>query len=897
MAEPPPQQLERGQRVDRYIVVGTLGAGGMGVVHAAYDPDLDRKVALKIVRPRAGSAQVERELQLRLLREAQAMARLAHPNTVPVHDVGSFEGSVFIAMELVEGCTLKEWLKQHPRSWREVVRAFTEAGRGLAAAHSAGLVHRDFKPDNVLVGRDGRFRVTDFGLARTSGETPESGPAGERTVPDRPGNLLDSPLTSGDQVVGTAAYMAPEQHRNLAVDARSDQFSFCVALHEALYRQKPFQGDPVTRMAKRLTGRVDPPGDRARVPAWLRRVVVRGLRPDPAERFPSMDALLAALADDPAIRRRRWLLPAGAAAAIALALAGWTRVGALRVRSCRESLQDLQGVWDDPARERVRAAFLATAKPFAADTWERVRARLDAYAARWAGARTEVCAAARAPAEPGEQLQALRLACLDRQRSELRSLISVFSRADAGVLERALVAAGSLPPPSSCEAGGLRFERALPSAPEERERILGLRGELAEAHSFLSAGRYREGVALAEKVAAEAKSIRSPPLETEARLLLCRLHRKRSAWPEMERACEAAAWAAEVARDDELKTRAVSQLLFVTAYRLGRHREAETWARWAHALLEKLGAPPELEAEVLDSHSALLDVTGRREEDLRMTLRALELRRQVFGDDHAETAKSYNNLGLCYSNLGRFELAAENARRAAEIQERVLGPNHPNLILPLSNLAEYLAAVGRFAEAMQAAERARALAVQQDPDGYDAAITQGVLLSVLTQSGRHREAIEEGRRLEELLRRRNVGEGSSELSTLSLNLGYSQVRTGQAREGLALCEKAMELLKRQNRGPTLVGFQCIGEALLALGKPGAARQVLETGIGFPYAERSAAGRMGHLKFALARALVAGQRDRPRARALAEAARDEWRAVPSEQGALAEVEAWLAKLGP
>ena len=822
------------------------------------------------------------------------MAKLSHPNTVPVYDVGSFERAVFIAMELVEGATLKAWLRERPRSWREVTRAFIEAGRGLAAAHSVGLVHRDFKPDNVLVGKDGRFRVTDFGLARASGEAHEPGLMPEPVSPEgSPGSLLDAQLTSDGQVMGTVAYMAPEQHRNLAMDGRSDQFSFCVALHEALYEQPPFQGPPAARVAKLLAGQVDPPPPRARVPAWIRRVLLRGLRPEPAERFPSMEALLAALADDPATRRRRWLATAAVVVAIAGPLVAWSQLALRRVRSCEESIKGLEGAWDDGARERVRAAFLATGRPYAADTWERVRARLDAQAARWVSTRAQICQAA-----PGDPVRDLRLSCLDRRRSELESLVAVFSRADAGVLERALVAAGSLPLPSSCEAAKeLLFERALPTAPGERARVLSLRAELARGQSLLAAGRYREGLESAEKAAAEGRALHLPPAEAEAQYLRCRLQRKLGAWAEMEKACEAAAQAAEVADDDETKTRALAQLLFVTAYGLTRFQEAEGWSRWAHAMLRKLGSPPELEAEVLDSHSALLDATGRHEEDLAMSLHVLELRQQVFGPDHFETAKSHNNVGLSYSYLGRFDLAVAHARRAAEIQERALGPRHPNLILPLSNLAAYLGATGHVPEAVEAVERARALAMEQDPEGQPAAMTQAVLLSVLTHAGRHREAIETGRALEALLRRQGTPERSGEWSTLFLNLGLSEALTGQAREGMALCRRAMDVLKQLGREPALQGFQCIGHAQLALGERDVAIQTLEAGIGFPYRDPRAAGSMGHLRFTLARALVEGGRDRARARRLAEAARDEWRALPSEQESLAEVEAWLAKLAP
>jgi len=225
-------ELLRGDRVGRFIVLDRLGHGGMGVVHAAFDPELDRKVALKLVLPeRDGGAHA----RARLLREAQAMARLAHPNVVAVHDVGTIDDRVWIAMEYVRGRTLTLWLAEARRSWRQIVDMFAQAGEGLRAAHEVGLVHRDFKPDNVMIGDDGRARVMDFGLARAG-----SDPLAEQET----GEPRSAPLvTQLGAVVGTPRYMAPEQWQGCVADAQADQFAFCVALWEALYGQLPFAAD------------------------------------------------------------------------------------------------------------------------------------------------------------------------------------------------------------------------------------------------------------------------------------------------------------------------------------------------------------------------------------------------------------------------------------------------------------------------------------------------------------------------------------------------------------------------------------------------------------------------------------------------------------------------------
>lgn len=289
LADPP--ALGPGVEVGRYVIVEPIGVGGMGRVYAAQDPALDRKVALKVLHPHAAGP----ELEARLLREAKAMASLVHPGVITIYDVGRFGDQLFIAMELVEGGTLREWLCAERRSWREILDVFVRAGRGLARAHAGGIVHRDFKPDNVLVGLDGRVRVTDFGLALTA--RPDSGASSERAAMARSAEIdAGAPLTRTGVFVGTPAYMAPEQLTGAAADARSDLYGFSVALWEALYGERPHHGRTVAELQRdKLSGSVRPPPHPRGVPAWLNRVLRVGLRSDPADRYPSMDVMLGAL--------------------------------------------------------------------------------------------------------------------------------------------------------------------------------------------------------------------------------------------------------------------------------------------------------------------------------------------------------------------------------------------------------------------------------------------------------------------------------------------------------------------------------------------------------------------------------------------------------------------------
>ena len=284
-----------GATLGRYRLERMLGEGGMGVVHAAFDPDLERRVALKVLRAAAGSD----EARQRLLREARAMARLTHANVVTVHEVGTAGDRDYVAMELIDGATLADWLKSKPPpTTDEITTAFVAAGRGLAAAHAAGLVHRDFKPHNVLRRRDGRIVVTDFGLARGV-EPGREQISLDTTLPLHVGHTDSAPsspsgLTQTGSVLGTPAYMAPEQWTGGTVGPAADQFAFCVALWEALCGERPYRGDTIEALKERIASG---PGDldASKLPRALRRPLRRGLDPVAAKRWPSMDALLAAI--------------------------------------------------------------------------------------------------------------------------------------------------------------------------------------------------------------------------------------------------------------------------------------------------------------------------------------------------------------------------------------------------------------------------------------------------------------------------------------------------------------------------------------------------------------------------------------------------------------------------
>jgi hypothetical protein len=418
--------LPRGANVSRYRILEAIGAGGMGIVYAAHDPELDRNVAIKLLRPR--ESEDDGTLRARIVREARAMARLSHPNVVAVYDVGTVGTQIFVAMELVEGKTLSGWLSEAKRSWRAILDVFAAAGRGLAAAHAAGLVHRDFKPDNVLIGADGSVRVTDFGLALPTG-TPSGEPDSKR--------------------FGTPPYMSPEQLQGAAVDARADLFSFCVALHEALYRQRPYAGDSREEIeCAVLESRLREPPRTARVPPRIRRILRRGLSTRPEERYGSMGELLHTLRRNPAARGRLGLasLLSFALVAVGAAVAG---VGE-RHLVCSGAERKLEGVWDGARKREVRAAFVASGRPSAEEAWRATERSLDEYARRFVGMHTEACEATRMRKQQSEELLDLRMHCLAGRRAGLSQLVALLARADGPLVERAVEAAHRLSPIEGC---------------------------------------------------------------------------------------------------------------------------------------------------------------------------------------------------------------------------------------------------------------------------------------------------------------------------------------------------------------------------------------------------------------------------------------------------------------
>ncbi len=886
--------LAPGERVDRYLVTAEIGRGGMGVVYRADDPELNRAVALKLLPVDIGES-IARD---RLRREAQGLAQLSHPNVVTVHDVGICSAGVYLAMEFVDGQTLSEWAKTADRSWREVVEVFAAAGRGLAAAHHAGLVHRDVKPSNIVITEDGRVKVIDFGLVRAAETEPldapglaaleddslvatgqsddsSSSPSGLTSSTDTP---LSTPLTLAGTIMGSPRYMSPEQHLGGKTGPASDQFSFCVALYELLYGELPFPGKTRHELrAAVFQGQMRSPPARARVPARLRRLLVRGLSVAPEDRFPNMEALLAEL--EPRSRTRYWI-----AAASAIALASGMAAASLLASnptSCRDDSDYLRGVWDGDRRAALRAGFERGLGARGADAYTRIEREIDRYATAVHAMRVDSCEATRVRGEQSAELMDLRTACLRDCVAELGIAVTVLSQSDKAELDRAHEVIGALPAVEACaDARALRRGDALPEDPVRQETARRLGDELAEARILHRIGRLERATEMAKRLVAETRGLGYRPLEAEAQLLSGRLAESNGDYEGARWTLRGALRLALASGRVEVAISAQIALASIEGVQLEKHREGRAWLEDAEFALQGLGDRPDLRRELLSTTGMVAMSEGEYAAAEKALLSALEL----VGSDLAspEAARLHTSLGTTMELQGRFDEALAQQRQAMEIWTRAVGADHPEVGATYNNMAITYAQKGASAEALEYFRRAQV--VWEGAHGRNHPDVARVLNNIglmMLRSG----DMEGGRaELQQAMEVWNqvLGPDNYRLASALINIGASYRIEKRWDDALAAFERARELTLR-HVGPDHVDLADVllelGRTYTEAGRSAQAIAPLERAMALHVAHPGSPIALAEVRAALAAALETS--DRRRARRLAKAALEGFENASSE----------------
>lgn len=825
-----PRHLAAASRIGRYIILDAAGEGGMGIVYRAHDPTLRRDVAVKILRHEERG----HENQDSLLKEAHAIARLIHPNIVAVHDAAVEDGVMFLAMDLVDGLSMAQWLLEQQPSWRDVLDVMMDAGRGLEAAHDASIIHRDFKPDNVMVPRDGgEVRIVDFGLA-SADET--------RAAADGASSLgAARRLVTRDGVMsGTPAYMSPEQLRCENGDARMDQFSFCVTLWEGIYGERPFLGDSIaTLQTNVLSGAVQQPPANRQAPRWLERVLRRGLSVEPSDRWPSMTDLLSELSRGQTnARRRTAVLGLGFVVVLACAGLGYDEYakyeGSLRCRVIGGSIAE---TWNSKTRGNLHDALLGVALANARPTADKVITLLDAYADTWTDARATVCRNASVEELPGwdESIRNQAVWCLDEKRQEFNVLVSELLEGGPEEARRAVLAAAGLKRVAGCTEREVLDRLPLPPS-GSLVAIAAVRKEFGRASALRGVGRYEEAALIAANSIEATLELEWPPIVADARARHGELLGQLGHLVRAEDALETAFFEAASAGAMDVAIEAAVELVFVLGQGGKRPQDALRWSRHAELLLADLPGPTSLHRaarltnlaaaqyaagnyvevvalateavqvwqaelganspEVVNALSALgagYLGRGKLAEARTEYERASSILADLVGGDHPNYAGTLTNLGAVRFAQGDFRAARALHERASRILEVTVGPTHPNYGLSLNNLANAVAELGDVSAALSLFTRA--LVVFESafgPDHLEVATALDGLASAYRKTRRYDEALA---LLERALRIREKSAGSHhELTATTLNnLANVHVDQGRYEAAIPILNRALQI--------------------------------------------------------------------------------------------------------
>jgi len=756
-----------GDRLGRFELVSLLGRGSMGEVWAARDPDLERLIALKLLRMRPGA--LGDEPRERLRREAQAMARLHHPNVVAIHELGSDDdGRVFCAMELVEGSTLRDWLETR-RPWREIIAALIEVGRGIAAAHAAGLIHRDIKPENILIERAGRPLVSDFGLARLV----------DLEVAEPPGSdALRIDLTSAGTVIGTPVYMAPEQLAGGVADARSDQFSYCVTIWEAITRTRPFDGDTLSALKAAIHRG---PAKAAAMPAALARALRRGMAPVRDDRWPDMTALVDALAR---IRRRRLgvvVTVAALVAAAAFAFMVVTRGGA----SDDDGMRAIERAWNPVRATEVRIAFASVgAIPQRAES---TIAALDAYRDAWITQRAGV----RADAAHRD----LQLDCFDRLAQTVDRFVDLLATPTKRDADLAPAMAYRIDPVVTCTNVERLAERSLaPSTPAGRDAERSLR----QLELLQLTGKSAEALTSAAALVATATKLGDPELLGRARFAhgsaLANAGKLQDAAPVLRQAVQDAA----AAHDHYLVAEVWLRLFALVGLELHDVAQANVMQSAVEAAVTQAGDDPRQRADLAMDLGLAAVARGEFAVARDHFVDARQRRIAARGPNHPSVANDETNLGAMYLQLGQLDDATTHLERAIAIISTTLGRQHPVVAMAEHNLAS-IAARRKDWSGSEARDR-DALAIDvavRGPDAPETARVRVYLARALREQKRFADARAELTKARASLTK-SLPATHPEVIELDLRVAQVAEAQGQYAEAEQLARRTVDGLRAAN---------------------------------------------------------------------------------------------------
>ncbi len=910
----------------RYVIIRPLGAGACGQVFLAYDAELDRKVALKkILRP-------NRDKEL-LVHEARLLAKLCHPNIVTVYDIQELPSltgrlSQYIIMEYVEGCSLREWLAHEPRSQTEILAVLQQAGQGLAAAHVAGIIHRDFKPENVLISESGQARVVDFGLSQTA-ELTESGEMYETSD--------DETTTSLTQITGTPAYMAPERYFNSEGSVASDIFSFGITLWEALVGQRPFRGKTIRELQYQIiSGQLaNPP---KQMPRRIARILQRCLAHDPADRWPAMEPLLADLADDPRPRRRRWV--AGLALTFTAAVAGSLLAPNNSDSPACEGIEHgFASSWNDDTKTQLRSAVLASDVPYAGDTWERLHTKLDTYANSIRGASKDACEAARVHKRTSSELADRRLACLRARELELDAFVDTLRTGGATAVEHALQASESLTPVSICDAHVLLNERTAPPNSEVAADVEVVRTELTRIKAMDLGGRASEVTELADATMQRAESIGYVPLLAEAQWHRAHLYETNMAFEHAEPAYRKAWWSGLASNHDLIARDAANQLAAIMAMDPSRAADARMWSDNAEAVATRMGVDGDQQIHRLRTLARIAEGQGDYESAVRSRQQATEVATNVFGPNSWKTSAALNYLSFARMHVGDLDGATDAVERGLASGIAALGENHPDLselYRQQSNIfiekGEYRAAEVASRRAVELVEAAygsesRALApglyahgvtlcklgrgnegLQKIARALASFLPLGrehlhVMIMQISRADclRYLERFEEAREIYVdylAIAQRILGADHDVAVAAHCGLGELALATNDAKAGEHHFRRVLEIgearapIDKQTLVPALVG---LAEVELMRGRHDQARGHAQRAIELQVATTGTDATLARPRFALARALIHMPGQRGRALQLANLALKGYEtAAPANSRAHKNVSAWITR---